>query len=178
MTLTPSLSLELSREASSLDNSQSSTNVADSEETLLWQPMKMQAKGSAARHWIVENTKRCSEFCKDQLKVSNGTYIADNRETKMGSCGHLKPKSPRRLGLSSLKPFIAKTVLHMFFAGIVTLLFAIPIAMPIKVLQTCKSIWLPASSIVNIYKIKPANILRVSIYLIRFSIPALLEIDL
>jgi len=131
--------LELSHEASSLDNSVSLTNVTDSEETLLWQPMKIQAKGSAARHWIIENTKRCSEFCKDQLKVLNGMYIANNRETKMGSCGHLKPKSPQKLGLSSLKLFIAKMVLHMFFASIATLLFAIPIAMPIKVLQHAKA---------------------------------------
>lgn len=34
-----------------------------------WEPDTMQAKGNAVRYWIVENNKRTSDYCKDQLVV-------------------------------------------------------------------------------------------------------------
>jgi len=34
-----------------------------------WAPNTMHAKGSLVNCWIVENTKRVSDYCKDQLLV-------------------------------------------------------------------------------------------------------------
>jgi len=56
---------------SAVESQQSSISDGDAPTTtpLNWEPNKMNAAKSPARYWIVENTKRCSEFCKSQIKV-------------------------------------------------------------------------------------------------------------
>ena len=131
----------------------------------------MFAKGNRERYWVVENTKRCSQFCKDQLKVwVQHILLMIFRKTNTVSCGHSKPRSPLRLGTSSSKSCIAKMAQHIFYASIVTLLSLTRIAMSVKAPQLSESIWGPVPHIAANCILKPANVLQMLIYSTAFSI--------
>ena len=124
-----------SDEGHALDNSQL-PHLNDESDTLPYEPKTICEKGSVVRYWIVEDTKRCSQFCKDQLKVQpSAKYVTDSRGPVMVSCGPLKPKSLLMFGTSSSKQFIAKMALLMSCASIVTFRSIILIAMAIKALR-------------------------------------------
>src|SRR5204863_9214052 len=99
---------------------------------LNWTPNVVCAKGTTDRYWIVENSKRCSDFCKDQLKVIHSMFVANARECQRDFCGPLRPRNPHQHGLNSTKLFIVYNSLPMSFADGAEGIFNIPTALPTK----------------------------------------------
>jgi hypothetical protein len=56
---------------SSPDAEQTMNYDSDVDDGLPWSPKMVYAKDKVNKYWIAENTKRCSQFCKDQLTVYN-----------------------------------------------------------------------------------------------------------
>jgi hypothetical protein len=134
------MSSQLPGEGSSPDDSQSIPNVNDFDDTLPWEPKTMFAKASTTRYWVVENTKQCSQFCKDQLKVQTAKYTTNSRAIRMVLRGRLKLKNLLILGTSTSRRSIANMAQHISYANIVTLFSHIQILIRIKALRQLGSI--------------------------------------
>jgi len=103
---------------SSADASQSTIDLDNPDDAgLNWKPQGIGGRARKDRFWKVENSKRCSDFCKDQLKVIHLIFIANVRTFQRDFCGPLKPGNPRQHGLNSMKLFIVNTSLPMSFAN-------------------------------------------------------------
>jgi hypothetical protein len=70
--------------ASADEASQSTSHISDTDPecTLLWEPNTVCGKGTADRYWLVENSRKCIDFCKNQLKVSMSMLFADSSHFK------------------------------------------------------------------------------------------------
>ena len=118
---------------SSSDGSQSTVDIDNPEPSLNWTPKVICAKGTTDRYWIVENTRRCSDFCKDQLKVIHSVVTANARMRSRGLSGPLRPRNLRQHGLNFMKLFIVNTSFRMSFANIVDRIFNIRTPVTTKV---------------------------------------------
>jgi hypothetical protein len=105
---------------------------------LNWEPKKTRGNKGATQYWIVENTKKCSEFCKGQLKVYILAIeaVTDDRFRLKASNGHLKPRKLKNIGLNIRRSSILRMGLLIFYASIATSSCVIPIATATKVHPT------------------------------------------
>ncbi len=64
--------------------SQSPSHISntDPECALLWEPNTICGKGTADRYWLVENSRKCIDFCKNQLKVLTSILVTDSSHFK------------------------------------------------------------------------------------------------
>src|SRR5271170_583021 len=81
---------------SSPDAEQKINNDSDVDDGLPWSPKSMCAKDKVTKYWIAENTKRCSQFCKDQLTVYNHYFQVHNYSSVQKS-GDFSPNQNRLL---------------------------------------------------------------------------------
>ena len=96
------------------NSSQSTIDLDNPDDTgLNWKPQGISGRVPKDRFWKVENNRRCSDFCKDQLKVIHSIFIANARTCQRDFCGPLRPRNPRQHGLNSTKPFIVNISLPM-----------------------------------------------------------------
>ena len=103
---------------SSADASQSTIDLDNPDDTgLNWMPQGISGRAPKDKFWKVENSRRCSDFCKDQLKVIHSIFITNVRTRQRDFCGPLKPRNPCQHGLNSTKPFIVSISLPMSFAN-------------------------------------------------------------
>ena len=122
----------VSSQSSTDSASQSAIDLDHPDLGLNWTPNVVCAKGTTDRYWIVENSKRCSDFCKDQLKVIHSIFVANARTCQRDFCGPLRPRNPRQHGLNSTKLFIVYNSLPMSFADGAEGIFNIPTALLTK----------------------------------------------
>ena len=102
----------------SAEASQSTIDLDNPDDTgLNWKPQSIGGRAVKDKFWKVENSKRCSDFCKDQLNVIHSIFIANARTRQRDFCGPLRPRNPRQHGLNSTKPFIVNISLPMSFAN-------------------------------------------------------------
>ena len=106
-----------SQSSTSADASQSTIDLDNPNDTgLNWKPQVISGRAPKDKFWKVENSRRCSDFCKDQLKVIHSIVIANARMRQRDFCGPLRPRNPRQHGLNSTKPFIVNISPPMSFA--------------------------------------------------------------
>jgi hypothetical protein len=72
----PKMFLQSTVDTSTADTSQS-TSDPDPDFGLLWHPETICAKGTADHYWLVDNSRKCIEFCKNQLKVYASILTGD-----------------------------------------------------------------------------------------------------
>jgi hypothetical protein len=148
----------LSQSSTEAFTSDASPSIVDDapDPGLLWEPKTVCGKGTTDRYWVVENTRRCADFCKNQLKVNVSIFITNTRTPRRDSCGHLKPRKLQKHGPNSTKLFIVANSLLMSFANIAEAIFNTQIALPRKPHQQWHATWTTAACTNSMFANKQA----------------------
>ena len=117
------------------DASQSTIDLDSPDIGLNWKPCGISGRSLKDKFWIVENSRKCADFCKDQLKVIHSVFITNARTRQRDFCAPLRPKNPRQHGPNSTKPFIVKISPPMSFADIAKRTFNIRTPVATKALR-------------------------------------------